>query len=185
MRRHNPHDILVVFGIKLRQRGYARSISGLWRIFKKISLIPIKPKNPKYIPKPYETMQYPGQRVQIAAKHIPSSCLVGNAKGEKLYQYTAIDEFSHFRYIEAFEEYSTYNFTQFLLHVKRAFPFPIECVQTENGFESTLKTLGIQHKKIHPFTPRHNGKVERSHRKDNKYFYALHHFSLFRIFLRN
>ena len=25
-----------------------------------------------------------------------------------------------------------------------------------------------------PFTPRHNGKVERSHRKDNEYFYASH-----------
>ena len=34
--------------------------------------------------------------------------------------------------------------------------------------------LGIQHKLIKPFTPRHNGKVERSHRKDNEYFYATH-----------
>lgn len=200
MRRRNPHDGLVVFWVKLRQRGYSRSISGLWRILKKLSLIPIKPKNPKYIPKPYEAMQYPGQRVQIDVKHVPSSCLVGEAKGKKLYQYTAIDEFSRFRYVEAFEECSTYTSAQFLLHVIKAFPFPIECVQTDNGFEftkrfsnskkeenltlfeSTLKALGIQHRKIRPFTPRHNGKVERSHRKDNEYFYATHHFYSFQDF---
>lgn len=35
-------------------------------------------------------------------------------------------------------------------------------------FEKTLGQMGIRHKKIKPFTPRHNGKVERSHRKDNE-----------------
>jgi len=35
-------------------------------------------------------------------------------------------------------------------------------------FEVTLQKLGIKHKLIRPFTPRHNGKVERSHRKDNE-----------------
>ena len=33
-----------------------------------------------------------------------------------------------------------------------------------------------------PFTPRHNGKVERSHRKDNEYFYADHKFFSFEDF---
>ena len=32
-----------------------------------------------------------------------------------------------------------------------------------------LDELGIQHKLIKVFTPRHNGKVERSYRKDNQY----------------
>ena len=70
---------------------------------------------------------------------------------------------------------------------------PIECVQTDNGMEFTkrfstsgketltlfqraLKEHGIRHKLIRPFTPRHNGKVERSHRKDNERFYATHRF---------
>ncbi len=38
-------------------------------------------------------------------------------------------------------------------------------------FETTLKELGITHKLIKPYTPRHNGKVERSHGKDQLYFY--------------
>jgi len=46
-------------------------------------------------------------------------------------------------------------------------------------FEKTLSELGIKHKLIRPFTPRHNGKVERSHRKDNERFYAVRTFYSF------
>ncbi|MCI8350420.1 MAG: transposase, partial [Oscillospiraceae bacterium] len=35
---------------------------------------------------------------------------------------------------------------------------------------------GIRHKLIRPYTPRHNGKVERSHREDQKRFYSRHSF---------
>ena len=153
----------------------------------------VKPKNPKYIPKPYEQMYYPGQRVQIDVKHVPLSCCVN---GEKYYQYTAIDEFSRFRYVEAFQEANTYSSTQFVLNMLKAFKFNVECIQTDNGFEftnrfgsgrptlfeSTLKQCGIAHKLIRPYTPRHNGKVERSHRKDNEYFYAVKKFFSFEDF---
>lgn len=200
MRRRNPHAGLVVFWVKLRQRGYTRSIPGLYRVLKRLELSPVKNPNPKYVPKPYEQMLYPGQRVQIDVKHVPASCLVGDAKGKRFYQYTAIDEFSRFRYLEAFEECSTYTSTVFLEHMLKAFPFSVECIQTDNGFEFTkrfsssaldqsltmfekrLARYGIRHKKIRPFTPRHNGKVERSHRKDNEYFYANHTFYSFEDF---
>ncbi len=69
----------------------------------------VKPPNPKYIPKPYEQMEHPGQRVQIDVKFVPDSCLAGGEKGKKSYQYTATDEYSRFRYLEAFEEHSTYS----------------------------------------------------------------------------
>lgn len=200
MQRRNPHAGLVVFWVKLRQRGYSRSITGLWRVLKRLQCLPVKPANPKYIPKPYEQMTHPGQRVQIDVKHVPAACIVGDAESEKFYQYTAIDEFSRFRYVEAFQEISTYSSMVFLEHMLKAFPFPVECVQTDNGFEFTkrfgssksdkdltlfekkLAELGIEHKKIRPFTPRHNGKVERSHRKDNEYFYATHRFYSFEDF---
>ena len=35
MRRRNPHAGLVVFWVKLRQRGYSRSISSLYRVLRK------------------------------------------------------------------------------------------------------------------------------------------------------
>ena len=38
-------------------------------------------------------------------------------------------------------------------------------------FERTAAQLGIR-----PYTPRHNGKVERSHREDQKRFYSCHSF---------
>lgn len=193
MRRRNPHAGLVVFWVKLRQRGYSRSITGLFRVLRKQGNMAIKPPNPKYIPKPYEQMQYPGQRVQIDVKFVPAACLAGDAAGKKFYQYTAIDEYSRFRYLEAFEEHSTYSSKVFLEHLLQRFPFDIKCVQTDNGsefikwmqsdrnptptlFEACLKQHGIPHKLIRPYTPRHNGKVERSHRKDNEYFYATHTF---------
>lgn len=199
MRRRNPHDGLVVFWVKLRQRGYTRSISGLYRVLRRIGGKPVKLPNPKKQSKPYEQMTYPGQRVQIDVKFVPSVCLVGEVAEEKFYQYTFIDECSRFRYLEAFKEHSTYSSTVFLRHVVEKFPYAIECVQTDNGteftnrlnakgtqkktlFEKELEKLGIRHKLIRPFTPRHNGKVERSHRKDNEEFYACHTFYSFEDF---
>ena len=192
MRRRNLNAGLVVFWAKLMQRGYKRSIPSLWRVLKRLSLQPIKLPNPKYIAKPYEKMLFPGQRVQVDVKIVPLSCIVPNADGlqEWFYQYTAIDEYSRFRFIMAFKEQSTYSSVQFLNSLIKAFPFNIECIQTDNGlefiksfddrkkgkfslFEARLKELGIRHKLIRPFTPRHNGKVERSHRKDNEYFEML------------
>lgn len=199
MRRRNPHSGLVVFWVKLRQRGYSRSISGLYRFLRKHGIMAVKPPNPKYVPKPYQQMDYPGQRIQIDVKFVPSACLKNSeVLGKKFFQYTAIDEYSRWRFVEAFEEHSTYYSAMFLEHLVKAFPLPIECVQTDNGSEFTnrftthrekptlfqvhLEKHGIQHKLIRPFTPRHNGKVERSHRKDNERFYATHTFYSFEDF---
>ena len=202
MRRRNPDAGLVVFWVKLMQRGYSRSIPGLYRFLRKQGIMAVKPPNPKYVAKPYEQMQYPGQRIQIDVKFVPSVCLVNEAKGQRFYQYTAIDEYSRWRFVEAFEEHSSYSSCLFLEHLIKAFPCPIECVQTDNGQEFTkrfssyggsdkptifqvrLMEHNIHHKLIRPFTPRHNGKVERSHRKDNERFYATHTFYSFDDFAK-
>jgi len=193
MRRRNPHTGLVRFWVKLRKRGYTRSISTLYRFLIRTSLMAEKLPNPKYVAKPYEQMRYPGERFQIDVKFVPEACLAGQAKGEHFFQFTAIDEYSRWRYVEAFDEKSTYTAALFLDHLIKAFPMRIECVQTDNGseftkrllpqsstsptmFEARLAEYGIRHKLIKPATPRHNGKVERSHRKDNEIFYATHSF---------
>ena len=112
MRRRNPHAGLVVFWVKLRQRGYSRSISGLYRVLRRIEGKPIKLPNPKKESKPYEQMQYPGQRGQIDVKFVPKSCLVGKAAEDGGYfQYTFIDEYSRFRILKAYKEHSTYSST--------------------------------------------------------------------------
>lgn len=200
VRRRNPHAGLVILWVKLMQRGYKRSITGLYRFLRKQGVLTTKAPNPKYVPKPYEKMDYPGQRIQIDVKFVPAVCLVNGAKGQKFYQYTAIDEYSRWRFVEAFEEHSSYSSAQFLERLVKAFPYPIECVQTDNGqeftkrfgvgggsdkptlFQARLARHDIRHKLIRPFTPRHNGKVERSHKKDNERFYATHTFYSFEDF---
>ena len=62
MRRRNPNTGIVVLWVKLRQKGYTRSISGLYRFLRKRGAMAVKLPYPKYIPYPYEQMQYPGQR---------------------------------------------------------------------------------------------------------------------------
>ena len=188
MRRRNPHTGLVVFWVKLRQRGYTRSVTSLYRILVKQGEMAVKPANPKYVPKPYEQMQYPGQRIQIDVKFVPAACIVGASEGEKYYQYTAIDEYSRYRYLEAFQENSTYSSALFLVNLIRKCPFPIREIQTDNGseftnallqkhcdrkslFEQLLEKYDIIYHRIRVATPRHNGKVERQHRIDEARFY--------------
>ena len=129
-------NVGIIIWVKLIQRGYKRSISGLYRVLKKQGIMAVKPPNPKYIPKPYEQMHYSGQRVQIDVKYVPSACLK-NSKviGKQFFQYTAIDEYSRWHYVEAFEEHNTYSYAVFLDHLLKAFPISIECVQTDNGTE--------------------------------------------------
>ena len=194
MRHRNPELGIVELWSRLRKRGYSRCLESLWRILRREGLAPQeKPKN-KYKPKPYEQMQYPGQRVQIDVKVVPRACIADPEL--KLYQYTAIDEYSRYRILGAYTEQSTYSSADFLQKVVAAFArkgVKVECVQTDNGFEftnrfsnskrnlptlfeATASDLGIRHKLIRPYTPRHNGKVERSHREDQKRFYETHRF---------
>lgn len=203
MRRRNPQLGLMEFWFKLRERGYQRHYVSLFRLMVRMKLF-VKKENPKkkYQPKPYEQMSHPGERVQIDVKWVPERCIVGQ-KSQKYYQYTAIDEYSRLRYLGAFDEASTYTSTQFLKDAVSWFArrgIKIECVQTDNGteftkrfqrtrdeenltsFEHLLRSLGIRHKYIRPYTPRHNGKVERSHREDQKRLYNSARFYSFEDF---
>lgn len=191
MCRRNPTLGRVELWCRLRKRGYTRSLAGLYRVLQRLQLQPKAPKK-VYKPKPYQQMTSPGERVQIDVKIVPKSCKVGNAKGERLVQYTAIDEYSRLRYLKAYNEQSTYSSQDFLLSLVKSWKrkkINIHCIQTDNGFEftnrlnafqtnrltlfeQTAEALGIQIKHIRPYTPRHNGKVERSHREDQKRFYS-------------
>ena len=193
IRRRNPKLGMVEFWCKLRARGYSRCIESLWRVLKREGLIAVKEKDP-YTPKPYQQMTHPGERIQIDVKVVPRKCIAD--PDLRLFQYTAIDEYSRYRILGAYPEQTTYSSYLFLLRVVDEFKrkgVKVECVQTDNGFEFThrfgrqeskrlsmfeeaLSLLNIRHKFIRPFTPRHNGKVERSHREDQKRFYDSHSF---------
>lgn len=68
----------------------------------------------------------------------PHVCLV-KPKENTSYPYTAIDEFSRWRYVEAFEEHSTCSSMIIPVDLVQASPMPMECVQTDNGTEFTKR----------------------------------------------
>lgn len=103
----------------------------------------------------------------------------------KIFQYTAIDEYMRMRYTWFTNEHSTYMSSEFTKRLVKYFPFKIKTIQTDNGFEftnrlswskklqstktlleETIDELGIEYKNTKPYTPKENGRVERSHRKD-------------------
>jgi transposase InsO family protein len=194
LRRRNPTLGMIELWFRACRRGYTRRPESMFRLMRRLGLYPPPEPKKKVVPTPYEQMLYPGQRVQVDVKVVPRSCIAD--PDLKLYQYTAIDEFSRLRFLAAYDEQSTFSSTDFL-HKAVAFykrkGFAVHCVQTDNGFEFTNRfsqskrdlktlfedsaaTLGIRHKLIRPYTPRHNGKVERSHREDQKLFYTCHRF---------
>ena len=186
----NRETGLVVLWVKLRRNGYTRSITSLYRVMQRLGIYNKTPRKKKeYEPKPYEQMTHPGERVQVDVKYVPAKSLTKEVKEKdgRYYQYTAIDEYTRQRVLWASREHSTYASVEFLKVIIKKFKYKIECIQTDNGgeftnrlttyrdkktkFEKEWEKLGIKHKLIKPKTPRHNGKVERSHRKDQERFY--------------
>jgi transposase InsO family protein len=194
MHRRNPKLGLIELWHRLRKRSYTRRPESLYRVMRKMGMFSDAPLKKSYSPKPYEQMTHPGERVQVDVKVVPRKCIADPEL--RLFQYTAIDEFTRLRFLAAYPEQSTYSSADFLKKLVKWYArrgIRVECVQTDNGFEftnrfsnskrdiptlfeATATKLGIRHKLIRPYTPRHNGKVERSHRENQKRFYSCHCF---------
>ena len=112
MRRRNPRLGMVELWHRLRQRGYTRRPESLFRVMRKLGLFPRQEKKLSYKPKPYEQMTYPGQRIQVDVKVVPRRCITDPEL--RLYQYTAIDEFTRLRFLAAYPEQSTCSSADFL-----------------------------------------------------------------------
>lgn len=176
-------DDMIMLWDSLRKSGYKRCYTSLVRVVNKWIKPEIKKKQAKKA-KPYQRSEYPGQKIQVDVKFVPSYCVVN---GQKYYQYTAVDECTRWTYREMYDEHSTYSSTDFLKKLILSCPFPIREIQTDNGteftralvsndgklslFEKALEKCGIKYHRIRVATPRHNGKVERQHRTDEKRFY--------------
>jgi transposase InsO family protein len=125
----------------------------------------------------------PGMRVQMDVKYVPEP-----VEGFRAYNYVAVDECTRLRYARAYLDLNPANTVDFLERMKAFMPFRIETVQTDNGFEFTnrlnptalhvehamdrwCRENGIRHRCIPPGEKELNGKVERSHRIDEQFFY--------------
>ena len=183
--RRNPNITLCELYGKLRvEKGYSRTAPGLFRFLRKINFYINKENHKKYEPKKYDTPTELGIKWQMDVKYVPKYCYTGTIP-DKFYQYTIIDEASRERFIYPYKEQSSFSTVDFLKRAFCYFGYIPKIIQTDNGFEFTYfretnrihpldvlcDSLGIIHKTIKPRTPRHNGKVERSHRNDSERFY--------------
>ena len=173
----------------LLRKGYKRSYSGTIYAGKRMGLVELKnSKKKSRILRRYPELLTPREKVQVDVKEVPYNCVRGSIlkDGKHLYQWTAIDECTRMRFVYGFEEHTLENPVKFLMMLIKAFPFKIKTIQTDNGteftykyisddsvcpFDKALQKLGIKYKLVPPRTPWHNGKVERSHRNDQRYFY--------------
>jgi len=115
-------------------------------------------------------------------------------KGKWLYQFTAIDCCTRWRFLKVYGEQSNRTAVGFLRELVVAAPFQIQGIKTDNGsiftnyytgykksadpshpkihvFDRTCQELGMVHYLIDPGKPAQNGKVERSHRTDREEFW--------------
>ena len=131
MRRRNPSLGMVELWFRLRQRGYTRCLESLFRVMRKLGMFTPQKKKKKYTPKPYEQMTYPGQRIQVDVKVVPLKCIT--VPELRLFQYTAIDEFSRLRFLAAYPEQSTYSSADFLKKLVKWYArrgILVDCVQS-------------------------------------------------------
>lgn len=180
-------DLLAAFQLSRDRDGYDRSYGAFKSLAARLKRDkPKKKPTPKRKNRPYQPALYPGEKIQIDVKYVPSECVTDE---QKYYQYTAVDECTRWAYRELYDEHSTYSSKNFLWKLIQRFPFPIIEVQTDNGteftnallvtksehktlFEELLEEEGIKYHRIRIATPRHNGKVERQHRTDSERFYS-------------
>lgn len=190
--KRNPHITLCELWIKLkRNKGYTRHIVSLYRLLRRIRFynqVLISGTSKNQI-KHYETPKQLGIKWQIDVKYVPNECKTNNLPDDiRFYQYTCIDEASRERFLYWYTEHTPESTVDFIKKCIDYYKYKPEEIQTDNGIEFTynqekVKVIhpmdkyclanNIYHHKIRPRTPRHNGKVERSHRNDNERFYSF------------
>ena len=191
LRRRNPSITLNEIWYKLkRDKGYSRKVVSLYRVLRKIGFYkePAIKNTSKKHNKKYHTPEKIGEKWQIDVKYVPKECKLPNLpKDKNYYQYTSIDEATRERFLYWYDEHTPQNTVDFINKAIKYYGYKPKEIQTDNGIEFTynqskikkvhpvtelLNNLEINHHKIRPRTPQHNGKVERSHRNDNERFYS-------------
>ena len=128
---------------------------------------------------------FPGELVQIDVVY------VRKYKGKWIFQFSAVDCATRWKYSEIFDNQSNTESIMFLNKLITVAPFPIKGIQTDNatiftnryvGYEKSTDPLnpklhpldkicsehGILHYLIDPGKPAQNGKIERSNRTDRE-----------------
>lgn len=109
------------------------------------------------------TLGYPGAEVQFDFTQIEDS-------KERFWLAAAVDDHTRWGFCKVYDRCTSANAQDFLSHIIKTAPFPIQAVRTDQGSEVSIQfskeciKRGVLHIKNRVKTPRHNGKVERFHR---------------------
>ena len=137
-----------------------------------------------------------GELVEVDIKWAP-----GRIKGQRYFQFTAIDAATRWRYLQAYDDESTFSALRFLKELIGVSDFKIQAVKTDNAscfpnrhsgyyksdlpfprphaFDELCNKNNIVHYLIDPGKPQQNSFVERSHREDHEKFYEQIQFKSF------
>lgn len=138
-----------------------------------------------------------GEIVEIDIKYVPD-----RINSKRYFQFTAIDCASRWRYLQAYDNLSSFNAINFLKELISIVDFKIQAIKTDNDscftnrytgylkssdplnprlhpFDILCSQLGIEHYLIDPGKPQQNCFVERSHKTDQEKFYEENTFISF------
>lgn len=186
-------SLLEIHSILEEQFEYTRSYETMTSFIRRHNLRE-KQTYAKYEPQEYHTPLLAGYKWQMDIKYVPRVCNINvdikHIKDtQQLYQYTMIDEATRKRFLWIAERKTAKNTCIFLVLAFMYFGYMPQEIQTDNGTEFTNRLLAKKSNKIHPVyrllskhgiihhciapaTPKHDGKVERSHLIDMKLFYS-------------
>ncbi len=186
LKRNGIYGLAEVY-VRCKTKGYSRSFSSMCRQIRCKGY-----RKPTIHRKSYTNYDridgaFPGDKVQVDIKYVPSECIRFPCYGNRYYQITAIDEYSRKRVLKIVKEKSTYETSRFLETLQSRMGFKIHTIQVDNGtefvndndntnkdsaFEKAAKQLNMKLRRTRPYSPWQNGKVERSHREDGKILYG-------------
>lgn len=171
---------------RLLKEGIALSTRGIHKVLKREGMVKTKKRFPhKDTWKSKSTA--PGELVEIDVAYMRKY------KGKWLYQFTAVDSCTRWRFLKIYREQHIGSALDFLQKLLKEAPFAIQGVKTDNGaiftnryngyykstrtfprmhaFTRECRRHGIVHYLIDPGKPAQQGKVERSHRTDRAEFW--------------
>jgi len=188
IREESPMPGAERIALRLKKRhGIVMQWRTVHKVLRREGLVRMKKrtrKNAKPIPK----ATFPGELVQV------DTVYARKYRRKWLYQFTAIDCASRWRFAWVTSEQSNRSALVFLEKLVAAAPFVIRGIQTDNGsiftnyytgyrksadplrprlhvFDLACTQNNIMHFLIDPGKPAQNGKVERSHRTDREEFW--------------
>lgn len=152
------------------------SVTGIHKVLKRAGVVRQGQYHQKKKPYVVTRTYLPGEKVQVDTKYLR------NAKGERLYQYSAIDVATGIIFKQLFRNIGPDQSCAFLRNLVQFYPFPLKAIQTDNGLEYTWRLhpeiqkvhhfslqcqiMGLDHVLIPPASPTYNSHVERTHRID-------------------